>query len=194
MPETSISLLERLNDRADRDAWRRLVDLYSPLIAEWLRRYGVPPSEVDDLVQEVLGVLVRQLPQFRHNRRVGAFRHWLRSVVVNCLRRSYRARRHRASTPGATDFAAVLDQLEDPDSGLSRLWDEEHDRHVTRRLLEWAEPEFQEGTWRAFRRQVLEGASAAEVAAELGTTVNAVAIAKSRVLKHLRQQSLGLID
>ena len=57
MPETSISLLERLSDRADRDAWRRLVDLYSPLIAEWLRRYGVPPSEVDDLVQEVLGVL-----------------------------------------------------------------------------------------------------------------------------------------
>lgn len=194
MSETSVSLLERLRDRADPDAWRRLVDLYSPLIAGWLRRHGVPRSDVDDLVQEVLAVLVRRLPEFRHNRRAGAFRHWLRSILVNCLRQSGRARRHHPATPGAIDLAAILDQLEDPGSGLSGLWDREHDQHVARQLLEWVEPEFQPGTWRAFVGQVLEGASAGAVAAELGTTVNAVLIAKSRVLKRLRQQGRDLIE
>ena len=194
MTETSISLLERLRDPADGDAWRRLVDLYSPLIAGWLRRHGVPRSDVDDLVQDVLGVVVRRVPEFRHNRRVGAFRHWLRSILVNCLRESGRAQRHRPATPGSTDLASILDQLEDPGSDLSRLWDREHDCHVARRLMQWTEPEFQPGTWRAFRRQVLEGASAAEVAAEMGTTVNAALIAKSRVLGRLRRISFGLID
>ena len=45
MSETSASLLERLSDRADADAWRRLVDLYTPLIRDWLRCHGVPPSD-----------------------------------------------------------------------------------------------------------------------------------------------------
>jgi len=194
MPETSVSLLERLRDQADRDAWGQLVDLYAPLIAAWLRRQGVPPSDIDDLVQEVLGVLVRRLPEFRHNRRVGAFRHWLRTVMVHCLRRSARTRRRHPEMPGAADLAPLLDQLEDPGSHLSRLWDREHDLHVARRLLERVEPEFQPGTWHAFRRQVLEGASAAEVAAETGASVNAVLIAKSRVLNRLRQEGAELID
>jgi RNA polymerase sigma-70 factor (ECF subfamily) len=84
--------------------------------------------------------------------------------------------------------------LEDPASGLSRLWDEEHDRHVVRRLLERIEPDFQPSTWRAFRRQVLDGAPPVAVAAELGLSVNAVLIAKSRVLQRFRQEARGLLD
>jgi RNA polymerase sigma-70 factor (ECF subfamily) len=88
----------------------------------------------------------------------------------------------------------VLEQLEDPNSALSQLWDREHDQHVTRRLLELIEPEFSATTWQAFRRVVLEGAKAAEVAAELGITANAVWIAKSRVLARLREELRGLTD
>jgi RNA polymerase sigma-70 factor (ECF subfamily) len=192
MPETSISLLERLRLRPDSAAWQRLIDLYTPLIRDWLRRYSLQVSDADDLTQEVLAVLVRELPNFHHDLRPGAFRRWLRSVTVNRLRAFWRAR--RVVPAGDDAFENMLEQLEDPESSLSRVWDREHDRHVSRRLLELIEPEFEPATWRAFGGLVLEGKSTAEVASELGLTANAVRIAKSRVLSRFRQEIEGLID
>ena len=194
MSETSVSLLDRLRLQPDEAAWRRLVDLYTPLIRGWLRRQGLPDPDADDVVQEVLAVVVRRLPEFRHSERTGAFRCWLRTITDNCLRDHWRAQRGRARATGHSDFLRVLEQLEDPDSGLSRLWDEEHDRHVTRQLLELIRPRFEDSTWRAFQRVALDGVPPEQVAAEMGMTVNAVFIAKSRVLHLLRQEGAGLID
>ena len=84
--------------------------------------------------------------------------------------------------------------MEDPHSGVSRLWDEEHDQYVTNYLLEQIKNEFRSGTWQAFQRLVLDQASPDDVAAELNISVNAVFIAKSRVLKRLRQIGANLID
>jgi RNA polymerase sigma-70 factor (ECF subfamily) len=194
MAETSATLLQRLNDRSDSVAWRRLVDLYTPLISSWLRRQGVSIEDAEDLTQEVLGIVVREVAQFRHNGRVGAFRTWLRTITVNCLRQSWRSRRVRTQTTRPPDLDSALDQLEDPASDLSRRWDRYHDELVLQRLLDLIEPEFRPATWQAFRRQIIDGASAEVVAAELGLTVNAVLIAKSRVLSHLRRNAEGLVD
>jgi RNA polymerase sigma-70 factor, ECF subfamily len=194
MAETSATLLERLNDRSDSVAWRRLVDLYSPLINAWLRRHGVSTEDAEDLTQEVLEVVVREVSRFRHNGRVGAFRTWLRTITINCLRQSLRSRRVQAQATGSSDFTRMLDQLEDPASHLSRRWDQEHDEFVLQRLLKLIEPDFRPATWQAFRRQVIDGASAETVAAELGLTVNAVLIAKSRALSHLRKNAQGFVD
>jgi RNA polymerase sigma-70 factor (ECF subfamily) len=194
MPDTPVSLLERLRLRPDAGSWQRLVDLYTPLIQDWLRRQGLRPPDVDDLTQDVLGVLVQEMPRFEHDGRPGAFRRWLRNVTVNRLRTFWRARDRRPVAPGGSDFGEVLDQLADPSSGLSAAWDRDHDRHVLRRLLELLEPEFEPATWRAFRLLVLEGRPTADVAAEVGLSVNAVRIAKSRVLSRLRRESAGLVD
>jgi RNA polymerase sigma-70 factor (ECF subfamily) len=186
-PETSLSLLDRARDRSDGDAWRRLVTLYTSLLQAWLRAAGLQPADRDDLTQRALEVLVRRLPQLVHNGRPGAFRAWLRGITVNLLREFWR----RRPAPGS---AAALEQLADPRASLSRWWDEQHDRHVLHGLLELARPEFTGPTWSAFCRLALDGATALEVAAELGTTVNAVLIAKSRVLARLRQEAAGLLD
>jgi RNA polymerase sigma-70 factor (ECF subfamily) len=194
MSDTSASLLQRLREQPDGDAWRRLVELYTPLLRQWLGRYGLQPSDVDDLTQEVLTVVVRELPGFEHNQRAGAFRRWLRTILVHRLRGFWRARQARPLAAGDSDLGQVLEQLEDPESGLSRLWDREHDRHVMGRLLEQIEPTVTPNTWQAFRRVVLEGKDEEAVAAELGLSVNAVFIAKSRVLARLRREARGLID
>jgi RNA polymerase sigma-70 factor, ECF subfamily len=194
MAETSATLLHRLNDRSDSVAWRRLVDLYSPMINAWLHRQGVSAADAEDLTQEVLEVVVCEVSRFRHNGRAGAFRTWLRTITINCLRQSLRSRRVRAQAAGSPDIATALDQLEDPASDLSRRWDREHDRHVLDRLLELIEPEYEATTWQAFRRQAIDGVSAKAVASELGMTVNAVLIAKSRVLSNLRREAEGLVD
>jgi RNA polymerase sigma-70 factor (ECF subfamily) len=193
MSATSATLLERLRDRTDAEAWQRLVDLYTPLLTSWLRRYSLQASDVDDLVQEVLAAVVRELPRFEHNRRTGAFRHWLRTILANRLREFWRARRAQPAAARGSDFADLLDQLEDPDSGISHLWDQEHDEHVVRRLLAMIEPQFAPSTWRAFCRVVLEGARPDTTAAELGVSVNAIFIAKSRVLQRLRHEARDLL-
>ena len=185
-PDTSASLLDQARGRAA-GAWERLVALYTPLLEVWLTAAGLQPADREDLTQRVLEILVRRLPGFEHSGRTGAFRAWLRGIAVNLLREFWRAR------PGPAADSA-LDQVRDPDGGLSCLWDEQHDRHVLHALMDLVRPEFSEPAWRAFRRLALDGAPARTVAAELGQSVNAVLIAKSRVLARLRLEAQGLVE
>jgi RNA polymerase sigma factor (sigma-70 family) len=186
-PDTSLSLLDRLGDLTDTDAWGRLVRIYTAVLQSWLRSAGLQPADRDDLTQRILEVLVCRLPSFEHSGRPGAFRAWLRGITTNLLR-EFRRRRPLATS------ASNLDQLCDPASELSRCWDEQHDHHVLHGLLERVCPEFTEPTWKAFRRTALDGVSPRQTAAELGLTVNAVLIAKSRVLARLRQEAGNLLD
>jgi RNA polymerase sigma-70 factor (ECF subfamily) len=187
MPTTSASLLKRLLDHHDDDAWERFARLYSPLIRAKLGRQ-LPKDEVDDITQQVLTVVLEKLPDFRHNGHVGAFRAWLRGICVNRIRMFWRTR-----PPTIPDPETVLRQLEDPQSEESQRWDREHDEFVFRRALTMIEREFKPTTWQAFRRQALENGEPEVVAGELGMTVNAVFIARSRVLARLRQEFDGLL-
>lgn len=193
-PTTSLSLLDRLRTRPDEAAWRQLTGVYTNLIRAWLSKHAVALDEIDDLVQEVLLVVLNKLPDFEHNQRTGAFRCWLRRITSNCLRKFWDARRVRPRATGDSQFAQILDELEDPRSPIGQQWDQEHDLHVTHRLLEQIKPQFEPATWRAFYEVSLEGRSGAEVARELGISVNAVYIAKSRVLAKLRAEAGDLLE
>jgi RNA polymerase sigma-70 factor (ECF subfamily) len=173
--------------------WERLVALYRPWLRAWLLRHPLQGADVDDLVGEVLTVLVKKLPQFQHSGHAGAFRGWLRSILAFQLRYHYRQNQRRPQALGEAG-EEMLAQLEQPDSALSRRWDQDHDRHVLARLLELLEPEFTTSTWQAFRRSALEGRDVAVVADELGLTSNAVCVARSRVLRRLREEARGLLD
>jgi RNA polymerase sigma factor (sigma-70 family) len=190
-PPTSHSLLDRARHQGDADAWQRLAEVYVPLIRRWLRPYMLQPADTDDLIQEVLTTLTRELPRFEDRGQKGAFRAWLRLITVHRLRAYWQSRQARPQLYGDGD---ILDQLEDPQSALSRAWDEEHDRHVARALLDSIRLEFTLPTWQAFEATVRDRRPAAEVAAELGLSVNAVLLAKSRVLRRLRQKAEGLIE
>src|SRR5438046_3054954 len=99
MPETPVSLLERLRVRPDESAWQRLLDIYGPWIRDWLSRQGVNGTDADDLTQEVTVLLVKELPRFRHDLRRGAFRRWLRTLTLNRLRVFWRERHRQPSVP-----------------------------------------------------------------------------------------------
>ena len=187
--DTRRSLLVRAKS-GDPGAWEAFMTLYRPLMISWLRNQGVPPGETDDLVQEILLSVVRSLPQFDHSGRVGAFRAWLRAIAFRRARDYWRSIGRTPSGGGGTP----LEQFEDPDSELSRRWDEEHDRYVLRCLLGLVEPEFEPVTLRAFRRLALDDASGQVVADELGISVGAAYVAKSRVLQRIRQEAEGMID
>ena len=87
-----------------------------------------------------------------------------------------------------------LDELESPDSALSRLWNREHDEHVVASLMRRVQGDFAPVTWQAFQRHVLEGKPAVQDAEPLGQSLNSVLLAKSRVLSRLRQEAAGLVE
>ena len=192
--ETSASLLDRVRERGDAASWQVLVEIYTPMIRGWLSRHSGLDQDSEDVIQDVLAVVVRRIPEFHREPRVGAFRAWLRAITVNCLRETWKARQRRPNAAANSRVAEMLNQLEDPHSDLSQVWNQEHDQHVTRRLLEIIRAEFTEVTWLAFQRFALNGEAADSVAADLGLTPNAVFIAKSRVLSALRREGAGLLD
>ncbi len=191
--ETSVSLLGRLAGTPDDDDWRRLLDLYQPLLRAWLARTGVEAADADDLIQEVLLVVFREVGSFER-RGKGAFRAWLRTILANRARNYFRGRQRRPTAAGGSEFQHSLDELESPESALSQLWDREHDEHVVASLLSRVQPDFAPATWQAFRRHVLEGEPAKSVAGALDLSLNSVLLAKSRVLRRLRQELRDLVD
>jgi RNA polymerase sigma-70 factor (ECF subfamily) len=193
MDETRQSLLLRAQT-GEEHAWKDLTALYRPLIIGWLNRQGVPARDLDDLTQDILVSVVQHLPTFEHSGRRGAFRSWLRTIVCSRTTDYWRAADQATQGSGGSGATAALQQLADPDSDLNRRWDEEHDRYVLDCLLDLVQEEFEPTTLQAFRRLALDGVSGAEAARELGLSVAAVYVAKSRVLQRIRQEAEGLID
>ncbi len=187
MPTTSESLLQRLRQPGDHQAWGRFVKLYTPLLYYWARRAGLQEHDAADLVQDVLVLLLKKLPHFTYEPG-HRFRAWLRTVTLN----SWRDRSKRRATQPLGD-AAGLDDLAVPDN-LGEFEEAEYRQRLAAKALQLMKSDFQPATWQACWALVVEGRCPEEVAAELGLTVGAVHVAKFRVLNRLRQELKGLLD
>lgn len=172
----------------DRQAWQRLVELFTPLLYSWTRRLGVPPQDAGDLVQDVLTVLVQKLPKFNYDPR-RRFRGWLWTILRNKWRD---AQRRRQAAPVEVN-EPCLAELHGPEE-IQEVEEVEYRQHLIARAMRLLRAEFQPDTWQACWDLVVSGRPAAEVADKFGMTVGAVYVAKSRVLKRLRQELVGLLD
>ncbi len=189
MNSTSLSLLERLQKPGDQVAWSRFVELYSPMLFSWACRAGLNATDAADLVQDVFTLLVQKLPGWKYDESQ-SFRGWLRTLTLNKWRENHRRRRdplNAAQSLDAGDSAVAV--TDEPDF----LSEEEYRQAVVERTLRLLKSDFQPTTWSAFVEYVVKDRPPAEVAAEVGISVRAVYIAKSRVLRRLRQELAGLI-
>jgi RNA polymerase sigma-70 factor (ECF subfamily) len=109
-------------------------------------------------------------------------------VTVNRIR-NHRRQRQRRPAVGLDPAEGFLERLADPNDDLAREWDRDHDKHVVDKLLAVVQADFATTTWEAFRRFGVEGVPAGRVAQELGLSENAVILAKSRILKRLREEA-----
>ena len=194
MEETSLSLLDRIRETSDPQSWDRLVTLYAPLLKRWVLSYEVQASDADDIVQDVLAIMVRDLPKFQHSERTGAFRGWLRAILVTRVKDFWRSRRYRPMATGTSSIDEKLNQLKDEASEASQVWNCEHDRYVLKQLMRLVQSQFEPKTWQAFYRQALKGHKPETVAKDLEMSMSGVYTAKYRVLNALRRESEGLID
>ncbi len=186
MPTTSASLLERIKSGSDRPAWDRFVELYTPLLLGWCQRFGLSDADAADFTQDVFVVLVQHLPQFQYDAS-RSFRAWLKTVLTNTWRKHHRKASRLPAATGDPNLA--------PDSDPAELLDAaEHRNYLVRRALAIVRVDFEEKTWKACWEFVVNERPAAEVAAELGMSENAVYLAKSRILRHLRIELDGLLE
>lgn len=186
---TSRSLLDEAR-HADPAAWERLVKLYAPLVATWCRGWGVAEQDMLDVLQEVFSSVSSHLGRFRKDRPSDTFRGWLLTIARNKARDHFRRAAHQPAGAGGTDAFVRLHQILDPEAGMPPA-DPEEDAGfnlVLLRALEQIRGEFHERTWQAFWGVVVEGRTAADVAADLAMTPGAVRVSKSRVLLRLRRE------
>ena len=189
---TSSSLLERVK-AGDPEAWRRLIDLYTPLIYRWCRQCGLQAEDVADIGQEVFAAVAASQEGFRRDVPGASFRGWLWTITRNKVRDYFRRQKGKAHGQGGTEFQQRLAQVpeHEPEStatGTAR------DNRIELRAVELARSGVEERTWQAFWLVTVDGKEPAVVAESLGITAQAVYGAIYRVRRKIRQELDGLVD
>jgi RNA polymerase sigma-70 factor (ECF subfamily) len=185
MLDTPASLLERLCRRPDEPHWERFVLLFTPVLAGWGNRLGVPSPDTEDLLQEVYSDLFRQLPSFRYDP-AKSIRAWLWTVFH---RRVIAWRRRQARELPVS--ANQLEALASPDS-VAEASEAEYRRVLIDRVLHVIRTDFPAQTWQIFWEVAVDGRPGTEVARRFGVTANAVYLARGRVLARLREELTDL--
>jgi RNA polymerase sigma-70 factor (ECF subfamily) len=189
---TSSTLVKRLQDVQDGDAWQTFVDVYGPLICRYCRRRGLQEADAADVTQEVLAQVVRSIRTFEYQPERGRFRDWLGTVARGKLVHWCEKRRPEVHGAAGEDSPDLLAGAAGP--GSEAEWTADFHAGVLQAALARIRPHFEAVTWRAFERTWLDNRPAADAAGELGLPVAAVYVAKSRVLKRLRDEVLHLAE
>lgn len=195
--KTNQSLIENAKLGSDSEAWFQLHRIYDPLITGWVVRAGVDRSDVNDITQEVLAALAEALPTFEHNGRVGAFRNWLKSITLNRCRRYWDAKKKQVPTlnpSGIENGLKFLAEFEDQRSDTSRLWDQEHDSYVLKKLIDLIRNEFAPEVFEIFLRGTLREETAQSISKSEGLAITKVYKIRFKVMTRLRQLAAGLLD
>ncbi|MBX3399278.1 MAG: sigma-70 family RNA polymerase sigma factor [Gemmataceae bacterium] len=163
----------------------RAVNQFYPMVYGWCRRAGLQPEDAADVCQDVFRGVAGRVGEFRRTAPGDTFRGWVRRITQRRLA-DHRQRRSREpeALGGSEAHARWLEVVD----GAGDDWScEQGESGIIGALLEQVRSEFESASWQAFWRAAVDGQPAAVVADELGLTANAVYLAKSRILRRLRQ-------
>jgi RNA polymerase sigma-70 factor (ECF subfamily) len=194
VPETRDSLLIRLRQPGNQEAWREFSSLYEPLILRLAARKGFQYADAQDLLQDVLLGVAKGIDRLEIGEDKGRFRGWLFRICRNAIVDALEKRRRVVVGSGDSDLCERLAQA-------PALGEAEHAAYIVefrRELFHWAargiRPEFQPATWNLFWKTSVKGAPIAETARQLGLSLGAAYAARCRVLARLRKKIEDLDD
>jgi RNA polymerase sigma-70 factor (ECF subfamily) len=191
-PETRLSLLERIRDGGDGEAWRLFVDLYGPLVYGLGRKHGLQDADAADLTQDVLQSVASAVRSLVYDPRRGAFRGWLYTIARNRL---LDLKRRKCLVQGSGDSGMQQWLEEQPAPGEPESdWDRDYERRVFAWAAERVRVDFRPSTWQAFWLTAVEGLTSEEAARQLGLSLGAVHVARSRVLARLKETVRPLLE
>lgn len=182
-PETRPSLLLRVRDSSDDDAWAQFVAIYQPVIRSMAIGRGLQPADVDDLVQQVLLAVAGAIERFEPDANRSRFRTWLRTIAHHAIINAI-SRRPRDRAMGGDDPQTLLSQLSTNDQTKSLTI--EYRREIFRVAADQIRHEFHPDTWAAFWETVVAGRSVDEVAHAMQKSRGNIYTARSRVMARLK--------
>jgi RNA polymerase sigma-70 factor (ECF subfamily) len=175
-------------------AWERLVSLYGPLVYRWCRHSGLQPADAADVGQEVFRAVARKVEDFRHGHAGETFRGWLRTITRNKVRDHLRASPPERTGIDGLESRGPSAQVLEADAMPHEGTQDEESRLIYHRAIGLIRTEFEERTWQAFWRVAVDGQSPIDAACDLRMSLNAIYLAKSRVLHRLREEFEELVD
>ncbi|MEM6777656.1 MAG: sigma-70 family RNA polymerase sigma factor [Planctomycetota bacterium] len=187
-PPTRATLLLRLRDADDTDAWSQFVGDYGPMLYRFVRRCGLQDADAADLVQDVMRAVGGAISRLDYQKEKGGFRAWLFTITRNKL---YTFLEKNARTEkGGGDTAAWnrLGNHEDSRDELNQQWELEHQRQVAAQAMQVIRDAAEPKTWSAFQMTAIDGRSASDVGKELGLSTGSVYVARSRITAKLRDE------
>ncbi|MGL4420499.1 MAG: RNA polymerase sigma factor [Gemmataceae bacterium] len=188
-PLTRVTLLHRLRDGSDAEAWRDFIRLYGPVVYGFARTRGLQDADAADMVQEVLRSVARNAGKMEYDPSKGTFRGWLYTVTRNKIYNFLSTQKNRPKASADSGSYERLDAVPNRDDGdTDAVWELEYQRRVSAKAMERVKHEFHRNTWEAFWGTAVDGISAQEVGEKLKMTPGAVYVAKSRVIARLREE------
>jgi RNA polymerase sigma-70 factor, ECF subfamily len=195
--DTRTSLIIRLRDQEDRDAWDEVLAIYGPLVFRMALRQGLQRADAEDVVQQVFTAIFQSVEKWLEQSERGRFRNWLigigRNVALNLLNRKPKG----GIGVGGTNGHDELDRLQAAEDELASEFDIEYQREVYRWAAQRIQAIVDPKTWESFRMTHVDGVSISEAAKLLGIGVGQVYVARSRVMKRLQSlvsQYSGVTD
>jgi RNA polymerase sigma-70 factor (ECF subfamily) len=183
--KTRYSLIGRLHDPQNLDAWNEFASIYQPLIFRICRQKGLQYADATDVTQEVMSKVAQAINTFDSNHPGATFRGWLYRVTRNLVIDFFRKRENRDVAGAKTGFLERVEQ--EPDEEASREFRLEFQRQVFAVVVNVVRDEVQPHTWQAFWRTEVQGEPVGLVAEALDMNPGAIYVARSRVIARLRK-------
>ncbi|MEX1232819.1 MAG: sigma-70 family RNA polymerase sigma factor [Planctomycetaceae bacterium] len=186
-PETRPSLMIRLRDPQDQEAWTRFVAIYEPLVLRLLRQRGLQEADARDVAQQVIVAVTQAVDSWEPDGEAASFRRWLFTIARNLSLRFVQRGKLARRGVGGTDMLKLLQSLPEPEHHTIAAFDDEYRNEIFHWAAARARGEFQDHTWQAFWRTCVLQEPIADVAAELGMTMGNMYVARSRIIARLRR-------
>lgn len=190
--ETRRSLLSRLRDFEDKESWQTFFDLYWRLLYNVARRAGLDDVDAQDVVQDAVMAIAREIPEFRYDPERGSFKQWLfrilRRRVSDHFRKLYRQPAHAGISPDMLEGTGDADAIRMQDGvSLSDAWDQEWERSVLDAAIAQVRGQANPKQFQVFDYCVLKEWPVAKVASTLGMNAAQVYLARHRVSQAVKR-------
>lgn len=184
---TSPSLLIQVRDPNDKDAWEQFTSIYTGIIRDYCIQRRLQPSDIDDIVQDVMASVFASIRKFEYDPSKGRFRAWLGTIAANKIKTFLSKQNRREADSNETlksVKSAPLTQYIDPDVEWANIFSEKIYQVACSRIRS----EFNEVAWECFQALWVRGESVSDIANTLGISINAAFINRYRVLKRLESE------
>jgi RNA polymerase sigma factor (sigma-70 family) len=185
---TRHTLLRRVRDVQDADAWEEFVGLYTPLLYRYARARGLDHDQAEEIAQQCMCDVARKMPEFEYDPRRGRFKGWLKTIANNNITSALRKHRPRLAD------SVELQREQIREKSVEEIWEQQWQQEHFTYALDLVRQDVKHETFEAFRLLVIEELPVLETAERLGLTTNQVYVAKHRVIHRIKAKIAELTE